>query len=172
MNLKKALLANRSRTHTEKIARYIGSDTSRFKELMELFFCSEIFLTQQAAWIMSVCAENFPDLLKPYMERMINNLMNPVHNAVKRSTLRAFQEIEIPEKLKGKAVDYCFILLAKSSEAVAIKVFAMSVLLNIVKKEPDLKNELKIIIEDQMPFAKAAFLSRGKKVLKALEKIG
>jgi len=33
----------------------------------------------------------------------------------------------------------------------------MTVLLNIVKKEPDLKKELKILIEDQLPYASAGF---------------
>jgi hypothetical protein len=47
----------------------------------------------------------------------------------------------------------------------------MTVLLNIVKYVPELKEELKIIIEDQMPYASAGFQSRGKKTLKALEKI-
>ncbi len=171
MNLKEALLADRSRKLTEKVARYVGADTTRFKELMKLFFCSETILTQQAAWIMNVCVEKHPFLVNPFLEKMIDNLAKPVHDGVKRSTVRVLQDVEIPEKLIGKTADHCFTLLTKSSEPVAVKVFSMSVLLKIAKKEPELKNELKIIIEDQMPFAKPAFLSRGREVLKELEKI-
>ena len=47
----------------------------------------------------------------------------------------------------------------------------MSVLLKIVRRYPELKQELKQLIEDQMPFGSAGFVSRGKRVLKALESV-
>jgi hypothetical protein len=55
-------------------------------------------------------------------------------------------------------------------EPIAVRVFSMSVLANITRHEPDLKKELRIIIEDQLPFASAGFRARAKKVLKELEK--
>ena len=171
MNLEKTLLAEFSKAQAEKIAKYIGQDASRFKELMESFFSEEYRLTQRAAWVMSIVVRKHPELINAYLKKMIDNLEKPVHDAVKRNTVRILQEIEIPKKLIGKTADICFSFLANPSEAVAIRAFSMTVLLNIVKQEPELKNELKIIIEDQMPYAKAAFLSRGKKTLKALEKI-
>ncbi|HWZ22384.1 MAG TPA: hypothetical protein VNW06_06995 [Cytophagaceae bacterium] len=171
MNFEKALLTEHSRVQAEKIAKYIGKDSARFKVLMDIFFCNEYILTQRAASVMSICVRKYPDLISPFLKKMIYNLEKPVHDSVKRNTVRILQEIEIPEKLIGKTVDVCFALLAKPSEAVAIKAFSMTVLLNITKKEPDLKNELKIIIEDQLPYAKAAFISRGKKTLKELEKL-
>src|SRR6187402_3127701 len=172
MNIQKALLVEYYRIQAEKIAKYIGDKPDRFKELMELFFGNEYIITQRAAWVMSISARKHTELIQPFLKKMIYNLEKEVHDSVKRNTVRILQEIEIPEKLIGKAADVCFKLLSNSSEAVAIKAFSMTVLLNITKKEPDLKNELKILIEDQMPFAKAAFLSRGRKTLKELEKLG
>ena len=46
----------------------------------------------------------------------------------------------------------------------------MTVLYNITLKIPELADELKIIIEDQMPYGSAGFKSRGKKILKGLQK--
>lgn len=172
MNLEKALLAEHSRVQAEKIAKYINKDSARFKTLMDVFFSNKYILTQRAAWVMSICVRKHPGLITPFLKKMIYNLEKPVHDAVKRNTVRILQEIDIPDKLIGKTADSCFALLTKPSEAIAIKAFSMTVLLNITKKEPDLKNELRIIIEDQMPYAKAAFLSRGKKTLKELEKLG
>ena len=51
----------------------------------------------------------------------------------------------------------------------AVRVFSMSVLARIAHDQPELKNELKIMIEDQLPFGSAAFLARARKVLKQLE---
>jgi hypothetical protein len=44
----------------------------------------------------------------------------------------------------------------------------MSVLTAIASQNPDLKRELKLIIEDGLPHASPAFLSRARKVLKEL----
>jgi hypothetical protein len=42
------------------------------------------------------------------------------------------------------------------------------VLANIAKDEPDLKNELRLMIEHRMQWESAAFKARGKMVLKQL----
>lgn len=44
----------------------------------------------------------------------------------------------------------------------------MTILHNLSKEHPDLKNELRVAIEEQMPYASAGFKSRGNKILKAL----
>jgi hypothetical protein len=44
----------------------------------------------------------------------------------------------------------------------------MTVLANIAMEEPDLKDELKIVIEDGLPYGSAAYISRAKKTLKQL----
>ncbi len=102
---------------------------------------------------------------------MIENLQNPVHDAVKRNTLRILQFVDIPEDLLGLTAEICFSILNSAKSPIAFKVHAMSALLDIVKKYPELKGELKISIEEQMPFGSAGFISRGKRVLKALEKL-
>jgi hypothetical protein len=44
----------------------------------------------------------------------------------------------------------------------------MTVLANIIDDQPDMKKELKLILEDQLPYGSAAFKSRGNKVLKKI----
>jgi len=108
----------------------------------------------------------------PYLPEMVANLKKPdLHAAAKRNTVRFFQEIEIPEALWGEVADVCFKFLENGEEAVAVRVFSMTVLLGIVKKVPELKDELKFLIEDQLPYGTAGFKHRGKKTLKALDKI-
>ena len=91
------------------------------------------------------------------------------HVAVKRNIMRLLQDIEIPQQLYGTLTDKCFTLL-DPKETIAVRVFSMTVLANIAKQEPDLKKELSIVIEDQLPYASAGFLSRAKQVLKELAK--
>ncbi len=88
---------------------------------------------------------------------------------MKRNTVRVLQDIEIPDNLKGILAEKCFEFLTSNQEPVAVRVFSMTILANMAKKLPDLKKELSIIIEDQMPFASAGFISRGTKVLKQIK---
>ncbi len=85
--------------------------------------------------------------------------------------MRLLQFIEIPRSLQGLAVEICFTFLQDTKEPVAIRVFAMTVLTQLSKVSPELKNELIPIIEDQLPYGSPAFISRGRKALKELRRI-
>jgi len=115
---------------------------------MELFLGNAYRVTQRAAWIVSICTERNPELIHPFFLKMVNNLEGEVHDAVKRNTLRIFQFFELPKTLWGKTVDVCFRFLMDADEPIAVKVFAMTVAANICKFEPELKNELKLVLED------------------------
>ncbi len=170
MDLKKTLLQEHSKAQTNKLVAYINNDPVKFKKLMELFFNDTYRVTQRAAWPMSICAEQNPALIEPYLKKMIINLKE-ANMAVKRNTVRALQFIDIPARLQGIAVNQCFDLLNDPKEAIAVKVFAMTVVANICEKQPDLANELRIYIENQLPIGSAGFISRGKKILSRLEKL-
>ena len=67
--------------------------------------------------------------------------------------------------------DHCFKYLNDANEAIAIKVFSMTVMANITKKFPELQDEIMSSISDQFPFNTAAFKSRGSKVIKQLSSL-
>lgn len=169
MNIQEALLAEHSKAQSERIAEYVGNDPVRFAELMESFLSEDQELSRRAAWVLSHCADRHASLIEPHLEAMIRNLRNDVHVAVRRNTVRVLQEVEIPDELLGEAADICFGYLADHHEAIAVKVFAMTVLANICRREPDLGNELKLLIEEQLPYASAGFRSRAKRILAGLD---
>jgi len=171
MDFKAELQTANSKTTAKKIAAYIGNDPKRFKILMDLFFDKDMRISQRASWPVGFCGEAYPILIYPYLKQMINNLDNPVHNAVKRNTIRIMGDIELPEDLLGEAADICFRFLDDPKEAIATRVFSMTVCFNITKREPELANELKIIIEDHYPHGSAGFKSRANRILKELRKM-
>lgn len=168
MNIRAEILTEHSKQNALRIAQYIGNDSKKFSELIDCFLGKEYRVTQRAAQVVSNCADKHPELLLPHLDNIISNLQSPVHIAVKRNTLRVLQDMELPDHLLGPAADICFKILESGSEPVAVKVFAMAVLANICQKVPELKNELRILIEDQMPYSSAAFKSRGSKILRRL----
>lgn len=171
MKIKDVVLAKHSREQTEKIIKYVGNDPVKFKELVGLIFKDEEIISQRASWPLSDIARKHPQLLSPYLKRMLQTLEKPVHDAVKRNIVRALENYDIPEKYLGLAANNCFALLENPQTAVGIKAFSMTVLFNICKKEPELANELKLIIESQWEEASAGIKSRGRKILRGLEKL-
>ncbi len=172
MDLKAAILKEHSKPQALLIRDYIGDNQALFDELMTHFFSNEYRVTQRAAWIMTHCTEKRPHLINPHLAEMVNNLKNEkIHVAVKRNTVRLLQNVDIPEELMGTVADRCFLFLSDPNEAVAVRIFSMSILGELCKKEPDLAGELRIIIEEFMPHGTAGFRSRGKKTLKMLQKL-
>lgn len=170
IDLESELLKEHSRAQAQKIADHIGNHPPRFEELIHFILYGKAPIPQRAAWAMSVCVDTHPTLFEPHLKAVIEHLNQPkLHDAVKRNTLRLLQNVDIPEELMGITAHLCFEYLASSAEPIAIKVFAMTVLHHISLKEPDLQNELKIIINTQLPYASAGFKSRAKKILNSLE---
>lgn len=96
---------------------------------MDVVLKGEYRVTQRGAWIVRHCAEHYPSLIKPYINKMIDRMLEPgMHVAVKRNVVGILQDIEIPKKLIGKVATICFDLLASQHEPVAVKCFSMQCL--------------------------------------------
>ena len=65
-------------------------------------------------------------------------------------------------------MNLCFDYLISPDEKPAVKAFSLVVLDNLSKQYPEIKQELKTIIEDRWNFETAAFHSRAKKILNSL----
>lgn len=172
MDLRNEILKEHSRRQAEYIARYALSAPDRFKALFNLFCSSEEVVAQRAAYALHVCTDEQPNLIVPYIGRLMKMLEKPgIHDAIKRNAMRMLQFIEVSEKHHGTVTDAAFRLLNDRNEAIAIRVFAMNVIFNLSKLYPELGQELCLIIENEMSEGpKPAFVSRGGKILKALNK--
>jgi hypothetical protein len=169
MDLKKTLEKGHSKTQTNAIVSYIGINKNRFKALVKVYLDGPYRITQRAAWPLSYAVEAHPSLIIPHLKQIIDFLEQPgIHDAVKRNTMRLFQFIKIPKRYEGKILDLGFGYLQNRKEALAVRVFSMAVVARIIADQPDLQKELRILLEDELAYAKPAFLSRAKKVLKQL----
>lgn len=169
MNLKEEILKEHSKAQCTKVVNWVGGSQQRFDELFALFLADKYRVTQRAAWPVSYCVIAHPVFINKHWKKLISNLKKPnLHDAVKRNSIRLLQHIEIPEKYQGDLMDICFKYLESPTETLAVKVFSMTVLANLAKIYPEIKPELKLLIEDQLPNQSAGFKNRGKKILNAL----
>ncbi|MBX3164573.1 MAG: hypothetical protein KF900_08830 [Bacteroidetes bacterium] len=156
MNIEKQLINEHSHASTLSIVNYIGNNNTRFKELMTVFLCGDYRLTQRAAWALSNAVIEHPQLIKPYLGKLISMLAETHHHpAVARNILRLLQEIEIPEKHHGELIDVCFKCIINQAQPLAIRAFAITVATKICKLYPELKNELQLILNELAQFSQA-----------------
>ena len=169
MNLRKTILTEHSKANCNKIIKWVGENQLRFDELFYLFLNDEYRVVQRAAWPLSYIVIAHPRLIQKHFNKLLKNLHKPgIHDSVKRNTLRLLQEISIPGRFHGDVMNTCFDYIILPTEKPAIKAFSLTVLENLSKQYPDIKQELKTVIEDRWDFETAAFHSRAKKILKRL----
>ncbi len=166
MNLEKELLKKQSITQCNRITKFVGKDEIRFGELVKLFFKREYRLTQHAAWPMSYCIQNQPELIKPYFKKFVDQLSDhQAHPAAKRNIVRLLQFVEIPKKFHGKIMDLCFQFISSPMEATAVKAFSLHILEKMSNTYPEILPEIKSIIEERWEYETPAFRSRARKIL-------
>ena len=152
-----------------KIASYACESKKNFKELMKCFLDKEYRVAQRAAWSVSWAARKQPKMIQPYIKELIEQLQRKdVHNAVIRNSIRILEDLEIPEEFRGALMNTCFNFIENPTTAIAIKAFSLTVLFNLSKQYPEIKHELRLIIEERWDTETAAFRARGKKILKAI----
>ena len=170
MDYETLLMQQLSRQHVEFVAFCIGNHQKEFARLMDIVLHGKEPVVQRAAWAMDVCLEKNPELLAPYVETLIDALHSFSNNGVKRQVVKALSSRKIPEKYEGEMVDLCFRWLQSPDVPVAIKVHCMQILANITERHPDLAEELRTVIIEQIPRNSAGFSSRGRKILGDIDK--
>lgn len=165
MNLRNELLKEHSVTQAIRISEWALQDKKHMKELMTIFFSKEPRIAQRAAWAASKAYEIKPKWFSVYIPTLIHVLSEETHGGVRRNSLRMLQSMDVPEEYHGELVDTTFRILSDPKEDIAVKAFAMTVAFNHLHYYPELKQEFKLIIEDQLPYASAAIKSRAAKIL-------
>lgn len=166
MILRDEILKEHSKSQCQKIVQWVGDSQERFDELFDLFLKDEYRVVQRAAWPVSYCVIAHPQLIHKNFGKLLKNLRKPVlHDAVKRNTMRLLQDVEIPKKFQGEIMDICFRYIASPCEAVAIKAFSLTVLDHLSKTYPEIKPEIRLLIEERWDHETAAFKSRAKKIM-------
>jgi hypothetical protein len=172
MNILETLLVEHSRANSLKIADYIGDDAEKFADLMKIFFNDEYRLSQRAAYVFMISVDRYPELIKPYLKKLINQLYRKdVHDSIRRNVVRALQFIEIPKNLEGRIFSHCVDFIEDISEPIAIRAFALTVATRIAENEPELINELILTVEKYMANPTPALRVRIRRLLSCQKKM-
>ncbi len=147
MDIRAQLEKAHSRANAQAIADHVGDDKARFAVLMDCMLEGTFQVAQRAAFSVGIACERHPHLAAPYVGRLLDMLEAPVHEAVKRNSLRIMQFCELPETLHGRIADLLFALVADPMRSIAQRAFAITVAMRMVQLYPELAGEFRTILE-------------------------
>jgi len=155
----------------EVYIREVGRSAGNFESLLEMSLREKDPLAWRAAWILDGSAEKHPELAVSHIPGIIRELPGITSTGVIRSLLRLLCRYEIPEEEQGLLIDLCFGYMVSELYPVAIKVHAMQIIYNHVLLYPELKGELRTVIEDQIIHNSIGFKSRGMRIIRHLDQL-
>ncbi|MCE3226115.1 MAG: hypothetical protein K0S32_666 [Bacteroidetes bacterium] len=160
MDIRATLQQGQSKSNTLRIMKYIGTDKTRFKTLVDIFLNSDYRMTQRAAWPLGDHSLNHPELIKPHIPKMIKMLGEKDHHpAIPRNILRIFQEVDVPEKYRGPLLDMSLKFIMDISQPLAVRAFSITVAARICSGYEELKNELIIILDELKKYPQSPALT-------------
>jgi hypothetical protein len=169
MNFEAQLLSELSRKNIDYIIHVVGDNQELFDEILSLMLLNKNPLSPRAAWVLEGSCLKHPFLIQSHLGKIIRDLKTYTHPGTQRNVLKILSRSEIPEKWEGFITDVSFEWLSDPSRPVAIKMYCMVILTNMLTKYPELKDELRVVIENQLHTGSPGFKSRGRKVLSIIK---
>jgi len=144
-----ALLFDSRREVIENAAEVLELNPSMLPEVIEL--CKSSYpISMRAARVIQFYFERHTDEIPYYADILFDELNNTKIDGVKRSFLKTIQLL--PQITyygnAGKVFDICLNWLLSESETIAVKAYSLDLLMKFVSEQPELKNELKVILDN------------------------
>jgi len=137
--------------------------------LMDIAINSPHPKSWRAAWMANKIHDIKPELIVPYLDKMIIRLKKETCNSKKREFLKLISLYAPPRKHHSFLMDYCLNCFMSAGEPIAVRVNSMQVLYHISDSEPEFKPELLAVIEHETELdSSAGIRSRGNRLAKML----
>ncbi len=137
-----------------------------------LSICELLFFEKPVSngfiWMVGGLCEIDPDRVAPAVDFLFQQLGEVNFKNYERSLAKIFYWVGLPTKMESQAIDLLFEWLIDPKMIVSTKTFAMLAIFKITKAYPELKNELKIVIEDQVEFQSVSFRKKAVSILEML----
>ena len=171
MSLYDIIMVEHSRAQAEMIADIIVQKPVLLDELLKIVFADKEPVSRRAAWPLRFILHREEQLLTTYLPTIIKQLSKVESVAVQRNLLYVLAYSDIPESSYGELLQYSSEVLINTSSSVASIIYSIDIFFNLSKSEPDLLNELKLMLELLLPNATAGVRSKSSRTLRKIEKL-
>lgn len=141
-----------------------------FRAILHLCMEKNYPFPQYSSWLVSHVAKNHLEKLLPFQEEIIDFVLICEDHSAQRNLISALKQLPFTEYKSGELLDRMFYFLMDSDAKVALKVYALEMLIPFVKIYPEIKSEIDLIIQKESEYQTPAFRSGAKKIQKQMEK--
>lgn len=166
-------LTDSSKKLVELAREAVLSNPDKYYDAMvEMAFSDDLKKSNRAARIITFINFENKELIKPYISRIIHNIEGMSSSKQMNFLYLLIDHVDLlDEEELGVLVSFCFDWMISDKATPGVKVTSLEILLKVTRKIPELKDELMLIIEDQLPKNTKAFQSRGTRALKILNEL-
>ena len=170
-NLSDLIMAEHSRQQADFIADIVLSKPSYLDELLNIVFRNQEPISRRASWPLRIISERDKNILEPYISTIIKRLPEIDNVAIQRAFLAILVNVNIPEENYVELLQFTFDILINPGSQVASLIYSTDIFYKISLNEPDLLNELKLILEQLLPFGSAGVKSKCRKTIKKIDRL-
>ncbi|MFK5856790.1 MAG: hypothetical protein QM503_11710 [Bacteroidota bacterium] len=164
-------MAEHSRAQAVMIADIIIQKPALLDELLKIIFEEEEPVSRRAAWPLRFILERDKRLMDNYIPIIITKLPEIKSVAIQRNLLFILANSNIPNFFFGRLLEFTSKILLDTSSSVASLIYSIDIFFDTSKNEPDLLNELRLMIELLLPNATAGVRSKCRKTLKKIDRL-
>ena len=166
-------LVDSSRILADILVADIGDSQDKYSEMMAVAMLDKYPVSMRAARILTLCTSKNPTLIRPHIKTIIQSLESTKVEGVRRGFFKILSEVPdlINEECLGLLADLAFDWMGDPKQAIAIRVYAIDLLLHVVKKYPDLRYEFVGNLETIMEDGSSGLKSKCKHTLRKLNNI-
>jgi hypothetical protein len=169
LTLQDKLFIENSKSYWIQLSKEVLNE-NQMEELVGLFLGKDKRMAQRAAAIVMTLADIESELFAPYMHILIKQLRHNPTETQKRNIVRIVDFVEIPTTLEVEIMNFCFQYLENPKESIAVRAFSMRVLGKLHSKYPEIKEELKTLVEMNLDHNPSpGIINCGNKILKSLK---
>lgn len=152
--------------YKNEMISFLKSHPEHFEEAVRLAISNKQPYSWRAAFSLWGCIEENDKRIQKHIKTIINSIKDK-EDGHQRELLKILYKMKISKKYEGQIFDICMSLWEQIGKAPSVRMNALKFIIKIVKKHPELAEEIKFITQDQYfeslsPGAKHSF----KKIIK------
>lgn len=169
-SLNDIIMAEHSRAQADFIADIVIKQPAILGELLEIVFRNEEPVSRRASWPLRIISDRNPQIVEPFVPQIINIL--PVIDSIpiQRAFLALLVNVDIPEELHGEVLQFTSEVLMDKGSEIAHVIYSTDIFYKLSVNEPDLLNELALMLEQLLPFGSAGVKSKSTRTINKIHK--
>ncbi|HSV77278.1 MAG TPA: hypothetical protein VLH37_09645 [Bacteroidales bacterium] len=134
--------------YKSEMVSYLEANPAEIEQAIKLAIADVPRYSWRAAWLVCSCMDDNDSRVADYVKEIIERLPAKCDNH-QRELLKILQRMELTEECEGPLFDICCKIWENTANQQSVRYNAIRLILKIVEKHPDLRNEIAFLTESQ-----------------------